>query len=160
MQVIRHNQAAMFALEQLKITTNNKNKNMEKLSSGYRINRAADDAAGLKISEKMRSQISGLNRAAQNIEEGICFIQTGDGALNEVHAMLQRIRQLAVQASNDTNMPEDREAINEEVQQIKREMNRVYRTTEFNKNNIFKAPDHIELEIDGEPNDLDRKSVV
>ena len=155
MQIIRHNKVAMFALEQLKITENNKTKNMEKLSSGYRINRAADDAAGLKISEKMRSQISGLNRAAQNIEEGICFIQTADGALNEVHAMLQRIRELAVQASNDTNMPEDRQAINDEVQQIKREMNRVYRTTEFNKNNIFKAPDHIELEINGEPNDFE-----
>lgn len=155
MMIVQHNMVAMFAQNNLKITNSKQAKNMEKLSSGYRINRSADDAAGLKISEKMRSQIRGLDRAGENIEDGISFIQTGEGALGEVHSMLHRIRVLAVQASNDTNNIEDREAIDQEVQQIKREMNRVYRTTEFNKMNIFKAPDSIEPEIDGEPNDVE-----
>ncbi|MCX4268329.1 MAG: hypothetical protein OSJ62_06650 [Lachnospiraceae bacterium] len=102
MQIIAHNLASMFTNRQLNITTKNKSKAVEKLSSGYRVNRAADDAAGLSISEKMRYQIRGLDRGSKNTEEGISFIQVADGAMQEIHSMIQRIRELSVQASNDT----------------------------------------------------------
>ena len=102
MQIIAHNLASMFTNRQLNITTKNKSKAVEKLSSGYRVNRVADDAAGLSISEKMRYQIRGLDRGSKNTEEGISFIQVADGAMQEIHSMIQRIRELSVQASNDT----------------------------------------------------------
>lgn len=151
MQVVQHNLASMFTQRELKITTGNKQKNTEKLSSGYRVNRGADDAAGLAISEKMRWQIRGLSRAADNIQDGISFIQTGEGALNEVHSMLQRISELAIQSANDTNTPEDREAINKEVQQIKQETQRIFDETMFNDIFIFRAP--YVPNISTEPND-------
>ncbi len=154
MQVVQHNLASMFTQRELKITTGNKQKNTEKLSSGYRVNRGADDAAGLAISEKMRWQIRGLGRAADNIQDGISFIQTGEGALNEIHSMLGRIRELAVQSSNDTNTESDRENIDKEVQQIKKEMNRVYNTTQFNTLYIFRAP-YVPSIDDGELKDYE-----
>lgn len=111
--IIQHNMLADFTSRQHGIIQKNKAAETERLSSGYRINRAADDAAGLSISEKMRGQIRGLLRAEQNVQDGISFIQTGEGALKEVHEMLQRIRELCVQAANDTNTAEDRSCISE-----------------------------------------------
>ena len=122
---------------QLGITTNGLQKSTEKLSSGYKINRAADDAAGLSISEKMRNQIRGLNKASDNAQDGISLVQTAEGALNEVHSMLQRMSELAVQASNDTNQTVDRTALQSEVAQLQTEINRVADTTQFNKQNIL-----------------------
>ena len=124
--MVQHNAEAMFANRELKVTTGLKAKSSERLASGYRINRAADDAAGLSISEKLRWQVRGLDKASTNIQDGISFLQTGEGALNEVHDMLHRIKELSIQASNDTNTDTDRNAINEEVQQIKKEMNRIF----------------------------------
>ncbi len=155
MQVVQHNMASMFVGREIKAITTQQTKTAEKLSSGYRINRSADDAAGLSISEKMRSQIRGLDMASRNIQDGISFVQSAEGALNEVHSMLQRIRELAVQASNDTNTLMDREAIDAEVQQLKKEMNRVYRDAEFNKIPIFSGPVGVEPEIYGYPLDYE-----
>ena len=138
--MVQHNAEAMFANRELKVTTGLKAKSSERLASGYRINRAADDAAGLSISEKLRWQVRGLDKASTNIQDGISFLQTGEGALNEVHDMLNRIKELSIQASNDTNTDTDRNAINEEVQQIKKEMNRIFNDTEFNTIKIFRAP--------------------
>lgn len=135
--VISHNMLAMNADRQLGITGTEVKSSTEKLSSGYRINRAADDAAGLAISEKMRKQIRGLDRAAANIEDGISFVQVADGALSEVHEMLQRINELAVQAANGTNSETDRQYIDDEVQQLKTEMQRVFETTSFNDRKIW-----------------------
>ena len=112
-------------------------KSTEKLSSGYKINRAADDAAGLSISEKMRNQIRGLNKASDNAQDGISLVQTAEGALNEVHSMLQRMNELAVQSSNGTNATQDRTALDNEVQQLKTEIERVGTTTQFNKMDIL-----------------------
>ena len=137
--IIADNMLANGAARQLKIIGNNKKKPTERLSSGYRINRASDDAAGLSISEKMRGQIRGLTRASQNVQDGISLIQTGEGALDEVHSMLQRIRELAVEASNDTYTDDDREAIGKEVENIKDEMTRVFNEAEFNTIQIFRA---------------------
>ena len=137
--IIADNMLANGAARQLKIIGTNKKKPTERLSSGYRINRASDDAAGLSISEKMRGQIRGLTRASQNIQDGISLLQTGEGALGEVHSMLQRIRELAVEASNDTFTDDDREAIDKEVQEIKEEMTRVFNDAEFNTIQIFRA---------------------
>ncbi len=137
--IIAHNMLANNAIRQSDITGKKKTKATERLASGYRINRAADDAAGLSISEKMRGQIRGLTRASQNVQDGISLIQTGEGALNEVHSMLQRIRELAVEASNDTYTDDDREAIDKEVQEIKDEMTRVFNDAEFNTIQIFRA---------------------
>lgn len=137
--IIAHNMLANNAIRQSDITGKKKTKATERLASGYRINRAADDAAGLSISEKMRGQIRGLTRASQNVQDGISLIQTGEGALNEVHSMLQRIRELAVEASNDTYTDDDREAIDKEVQEIKDEMTRVFNEAEFNTIQIFRA---------------------
>lgn len=135
--VVQHNLTAMNTNRQLGITTNGLQKSTEKLSSGYKINRAADDAAGLAISEKMRNQIRGLNKASDNAQDGISLVQTAEGALNEVHSMLQRMSELAVQSANGTNQATDREAIDLEVQQLKSEISRVSETTQFNKMNIL-----------------------
>lgn len=135
--VVQHNLTAANTNRQLGITTNGLQKSTEKLSSGYKINRAADDAAGLSISEKMRNQIRGLNKASDNAQDGISLVQTAEGALNEVHSMLQRMSELAVQASNGTNASQDRTALDNEVQQLKTEINRVGTTTQFNKMDIL-----------------------
>lgn len=135
--VVQHNLTAANTNRQLGITTNGLQKSTEKLSSGYKINRAADDAAGLSISEKMRNQIRGLNKASDNAQDGISLVQTAEGALNEVHSMLQRMSELAVQASNDTNQTVDRAALQSEVAQLQSEINRVADTTQFNKQNIL-----------------------
>lgn len=113
--VVQHNMSAANTNRQLGITTGQLSKSTEKLSSGYRINRAADDAAGLSISEKMRSQIRGLDQASDNAQDGISLIQTAEGALNEIHSMLQRMNELAVKAANDTNQTIDRDAVQDEV---------------------------------------------
>lgn len=130
--IVQHNITAMNSNRQLSITTNAQAKSTEKLSSGYRINRAADDAAGLCISEKMRSQIRGLNQASRNAQDGISMIQTAEGALNEQHAILQRMRELAVQAANGTETDDDREAVQNEIVQLQDELTRISETTEFN----------------------------
>ena len=135
--VVQHNLTAANTNRQLGITTSGLQKSTEKLSSGYKINRAADDAAGLSISEKMRNQIRGLNKASDNAQDGISLVQTAEGALNEVHSMLQRMSELAVQAANGTNATTDRTALNDEVQQLKTEIRRVGSTTQFNKMNIL-----------------------
>lgn len=135
--VVQHNLTAANTNRQLGITTSGLQKSTEKLSSGYKINRAADDAAGLSISEKMRNQIRGLNKASDNAQDGISLVQTAEGALNEVHSMLQRMSELSVQAANGTNDTTDRSSINDEIQQLKTEIGRVGSTTQFNKMNIL-----------------------
>lgn len=130
--VVQHNMSAINANRMLNVTTSVQSKSTEKLSSGYRINRAADDAAGLSISEKLRSQIRGLNQASTNAQDGISLIQTAEGALNEQHAILQRMRELAVQASNGTETDDDREAVQNEIEQLQSELTRISETTEFN----------------------------
>jgi len=130
--VVQHNLTAMNSNRMLNVTTKTQSKSTEKLSSGYKINRAADDAAGLAISEKMRRQIRGLTQASANAQDGISAVQTAEGALNEVHDMLQRMNELAVKASNGTNMSEDRNYINSEVSALKSEIDRVSATTTFN----------------------------
>jgi flagellin len=135
--VVQHNLTAMNSNRQLSVTTSAQAKSAEKLSSGYRINRAGDDAAGLKISEKMRSQIRGLNKASSNAEDGVSLIQTAEGALNEAHSILQRMNELAVQGANDTNETIDRDAINEELDALTEELDRISSTTQFNKQNLL-----------------------
>ena len=130
--VIQHNMQAMNANRMLGGIVSDQSKSTEKLSSGYRINRAADDAAGLSISEKMRGQIRGLNKASTNAQDGISLIQTAEGALNESHSILQRMRELSVQAANGTETDDDREAIQAEVEELKDELTRIAETTEFN----------------------------
>jgi len=130
--IIQHNMTAYNTNRQLGITNGNLAKSSEKLSSGYRINRAGDDAAGLSISEKMRGQIRGLEQASTNAQDGISLIQTAEGALNEIHAILQRQRELTVQAANDTNVDEDRAAIDKEMAQLNNEIDRIAQSTEFN----------------------------
>ena len=138
--VVQHNLTAMNANRQLGITTGAQAKSSEKLSSGYRINRAGDDAAGLKISEKMRSQIRGLDKASDNAQDGISLIQTAEGALNEAHSILQRMNELAVQAANGTNSKEsDRQAIQDEIDQLTTEIDRVAETTKFNEIYLLKG---------------------
>jgi flagellin len=122
---------------QLGVTTSALSKSTEKLSSGYKINRAADDAAGLSISEKMRSQIRGLNKASSNAQDGISLVQTAEGALNEAHSILQRMNELATQAANDTNTTVDRNSIQKEVDQLTSEINRIQSTTQFNTMNLL-----------------------
>ena len=129
---INNNIMALNTHRQLSINNTNTAKSLEKLSSGYRINRAGDDAAGLAISEKMRAQIRGLNMASKNAQDGISLIQTAEGALTEVHAILQRMRELAVQSANDTNVEIDRNEIQKEINQLTSEINRIGNTTEFN----------------------------
>ena len=135
--VVQHNITAMNSNRQLGVTTSGQAKSSEKLSSGYRINRAGDDAAGLKISEKMRSQVRGLNRASDNAQDGISLIQTAEGALNEAHSILQRMNELAVQGANDTNESIDRDAINQELSALTAELDRISQTTQFNKQNLL-----------------------
>ncbi|GKV69406.1 flagellin [Sporosarcina sp. NCCP-2716] len=131
--IINHNIAALNTHRQLGANNTNASKNLEKLSSGLKINKAGDDAAGLAISEKMRGQIRGLDMAAKNSQDGISLIQTAEGALNETHAILQRMRELAVQSANDTNDDgTDRAAIQDEVNQLAKEITRISETTEFN----------------------------
>ncbi|MBU8731779.1 flagellin [Cytobacillus oceanisediminis] len=134
---INHNIAALNTYRQLNSASGAQSKSMEKLSSGLRINRAGDDAAGLAISEKMRSQIKGLDMASKNSQDGISMIQTAEGALNETHSILQRMRELAVQGANDTNVTQDRDAIQEELNELKKEIDRIGDTTEFNKQTLL-----------------------
>ena len=133
--VVQHNMQAANANRQLGITTGAQAKSTEKLSSGYKINRAGDDAAGLTISEKMRSQIRGLNKASDNAQDGISLIQTAEGALNE--AILQRMNELATQAANDTNTTSDRTAIQSEIDALTSEIDRIASTTQFNTQNLL-----------------------
>lgn len=136
---VQHNMAAANTNRQLGITNGQLGKSTEKLSSGYRINRAGDDAAGLSISEKMRGQIRGLEQGSTNAQDGISLIQTAEGALNETHSILQRMRELTVQAANDTNVAVDRTAIKEEVVQLEKEITRIADETEFNKLKLLKG---------------------
>ena len=137
--IVQHNITAMNANRMLGLTTGSLSKSTEKLSSGYRINRAADDAAGLTISEKMRKQIRGLDQASTNAEDGVSAVQTAEGALTEVHSMLQRMNELAVQASNGTNSTSDRQAIQDEISQLNTEIDRVAETTKFNETYLLKG---------------------
>lgn len=134
---INNNVMALNAHRQLGMNQAGAAKSMEKLSSGFRINRAGDDAAGLAISEKMRGQIRGLKQASRNAQDGISLIQTAEGALNETHSILQRMRELAVQASTDTNTTEDREEIQKEINQLAQEINRISEDTEFNTQELL-----------------------
>ncbi|MFA9463523.1 MAG: flagellin [Velocimicrobium sp.] len=142
---INHNMAALVANGHLQNTNNALDSSLEKLSSGYRINKAADDAAGMAISQKMKTQIAGLNQASRNASDGISVIQTAEGALSEVESMLQRARELSVQASNGTNTADDRDAIQEEITQLSDEINRISADTEFNTKSLING-------------DVDRKS--
>lgn len=135
--VIQHNMAAMNSSRQLGITTDKQQKSTEKLSSGYRINRAADDAAGLAISEKMRGQIRGLTQASTNSEDAISLIQTAEGALQETQNVIHRMRELAVQAANDTNTDDDRTQIQKEIKQLTNEVDRIATSTEFNTRKLL-----------------------
>lgn len=131
--IVQHNMTALNANRQLSVTNTNLARSTEKLSSGYRINRASDDAAGLAISEKMRGQIRGLKQASTNAQDGQSLIQTAEGAMNEIHSVLQRMRELTVQAKNDTYKKEDREKIQTEVKQLQCEITRIANQTEFNQ---------------------------
>ena len=135
--VVQHNLQAANTNRQLGITTSAQAKSTEKLSSGYKINRAADDAAGLSISEKLRSQIRGLNKASSNAQDGVSLVQTAEGALNETHSILQRMNELATQAANGTNTSVDRSAIRAELDQLTSEINRIQSTTQFNTMNLL-----------------------
>lgn len=135
--IINHNMNAMNAHRMMSGNTQSAGKSMEKLSSGLRINRAGDDAAGLAISEKMRGQIRGLDQASRNSQDSISMIQTAEGALNETHSILQRMRELAVQSSNDTNNDADRKSIQDEVNQLANEIDRIGNTTEFNTKKLL-----------------------
>ena len=137
--VVQHNMQAMNANRMLNVTTTQQSKATEKLSSGYKINRAADDAAGLSISEKMRKQIRGLDQASTNAQDGISAVQTAEGALTEVHSMLQRMNELATQAANGTNSESDRSSIQDEIDQLTTEIDRVAETTKFNETYLLKG---------------------
>ncbi|KON12958.1 flagellin [Clostridium botulinum] len=135
--IINHNMNAMNAHRNMSANTVQSGKSMEKLSSGLRINRAGDDAAGLAISEKMRGQIRGLDQASRNSQDSISLIQTAEGALTETHSILQRMRELAVQGTNDTNVTADREAIKTEITELNNEINRISQQTEFNTQKLL-----------------------
>lgn len=135
--IVQHNMTALNANRQLGITNTNLSKSTEKLSSGYRINRASDDAAGLSISETMRGQIRGLKQASTNAQDGQSLIQTAEGAMNEIHSVLQRMRELTVQAKNDTYLQENRAKIKTEVDQLQSEITRIATQTQFNKMNLL-----------------------
>ena len=137
--VVQHNMQAMNANRMLNVTTTQQSKATEKLSSGYKINRAADDAAGLSISEKMRKQIKGLDQASTNAQDGISAVQTAEGALTEVHSMLQRMNELATQAANGTNSESDRSSIQDEIDQLTTGIDRVAETTKFNETYLLKG---------------------
>ena len=149
--VVKHNLTAMNSNRMLGITTSSQAKSTERLSSGYKINRAADDAAGLAISEKMRRQIRGLTQASANAQDGISMVQTAEGALNEVHDMLQRINELAVKGENGTLTTSDRSYINSEVQQLMSEIDRVASTTTFNEKNLLTGScSNVDLQVGAE----------
>lgn len=152
--IITHNLTAMNAQRQYKVNIDSQKKTTEKLSSGYRINRAADDAAGLTISEKMRSMIRGLNQGSYNTQDGISWVQVADGAMNEIHDMVHRLKELAVKSANGTNTDADRAAINQEAQAIIDEINKIDRTTEFNTKNVF-LRGNVALDVDQDPGDLE-----
>ncbi len=144
--VVQHNMTAYNANRMLGMTTKKQSKTTEKLSSGYKINRAADDAAGLSISEKMRKQIKGLDRASNNAQDGISSVQTAEGAMTEIHSMLQRMNELVVQAANGTNAPSDRDAIQSEIEQLSTEIDRVSETTKFNETYLLNGGTGTKLE--------------
>ena len=150
--VVQHNLTAMNSSRMLNITTDSQAKSTEKLSSGYKINRAADDAAGLAISEKMRRQIRGLTQASANAQDGISCVQTAEGALAEVHDMLQRMTELAVKAANGTQTSADRGYINQEVQALVSEIDRVASTTTFNEQNLLNGKFDVKLQVGAEAN--------
>ncbi len=151
--VVKHNLTAMNSNRMLGITTASQAKSTERLSSGYKINRAADDAAGLAISEKMRRQVRGLTQASANAQDGISMVQTAEGALNEVHDMLQRINELAVKGENGTLTTSDRSYIDSEVQQLMSEINRVASTTTFNEKNLLTGScSNVDLQVGAETN--------
>jgi len=135
--IVQHNMTALNANRQLGVSNSSLAKSTEKLSSGYRINRAGDDAAGLSISEKMRGQIRGLNQASTNAQDGVSLIQTAEGAMNEIHSVLQRMRELTVQAANDTNVAADRDAISKEQEALTAEITRIAGETEFNTQKLL-----------------------
>jgi len=135
--IVQHNMTALNANRQLGVSNSSLAKSTEKLSSGYRINRAGDDAAGLSISEKMRGQIRGLNQASTNAQDGVSLIQTAEGAMNEIHSVLQRMRELTVQAANDTNVTADRDAIAKEQEALTEEITRIASQTEFNTQKLL-----------------------
>ncbi|MBN6186957.1 flagellin [Aneurinibacillus sp. BA2021] len=145
--IINHNLGAMNAHRQMSINTANQAKSTEKLSSGLRINRAGDDAAGLAISEKMRGQIRGLDQASRNAQDGISLIQTAEGGLNETHSILQRMRELAVQSASDTNVDADRSALNDEFQQLISEIDRIGNNTQFNTQDILKTDQKLSIQV-------------
>ena len=155
--IVQHNLTAMNSNRMLGLTSSAQAKSTEKLSSGYKINRAADDAAGLAISEKMRRQIRGLTQASENASDGISCVQTAEGALAEVHDMLQRMNELAVQAANGTNMTADRSYLQSEVKQLQAEINRVAESVTFNEQKLldgtFETGDGIVLQVGSEGND-------
>ena len=149
--VVQHNLTAMNSNRMLGITTASQAKSTEKLSSGYKVNRAADDAAGLAISEKMRRQVRGLTQAAANAQDGVSMVQTAEGALNEVHDMLQRINELAVKGENGTLTSSDRSYINSEVKQLMSEIDRVASTTTFNEKNLLTGScSNVDLQVGAE----------
>lgn len=153
MQVLASNILSQFTNRQLKINEKKQEKSMEKLSSGYQINRAADDAANLCISEKLRSRIRGLKRGANNVQEGISWLQVADGAMSEASDVMHRVKELAVQAANGTNTESDRKAITDEMQQLRQELNRINNTTEFNTDPVFMEY-FGKLDIEGEVDDI------
>ena len=159
--VVQHNLTAMNSNRMLGLTTATQAKSTEKLSSGYQINRAADDAAGLAISEKMRRQVRGLTQASKNAQDGISMVQTAEGALNEVHDMLQRMNELAVKAANGSNQEEDRGYIQEEVNNLVSEINRVAQTTTFNERNLLNGDleDGVDLQVGAESDEGNQISV-
>ena len=149
--VVQHNLTAMNSNRMLNLTTSSQAKSTEKLSSGYKINRAADDAAGLAISEKMRRQMRGLTQASANAQDGISCVQTAEGALAEVHDMLQRMNELAVKAANGTNTTSDREYINSEVSALQTEISRVATTTTFNEKSLLNGEfNQVKLQVGAE----------
>lgn len=159
--VVQHNLTAMNSNRMLGVTTKSQAKSTEKLSSGYKINRAADDAAGLSISEKMRRQVRGLTQAAANAQDGISAVQTAEGALTEVHDMLQRMNELAVKAANGTNQSEDQSYIQSEVNALINEIDRVAGTTTFNEKNLLGGTfSNVQLQVGAENNATDRISVT
>jgi len=150
--VVQHNMTAMNSNRMLGLTASAQAKSTEKLSSGYKVNRAADDAAGLAISEKMRRQVRGLTQATANAQDGISMVQTAEGALNEVHDMLQRINELAVKGENGTLTASDRTYINSEVKQLMSEIDRVASTTTFNERNLLTGSGSASLQVGAEAN--------
>ncbi|MBE5889101.1 MAG: hypothetical protein E7283_09825 [Lachnospiraceae bacterium] len=158
--VVQHNLTAMNSNRMLGITTGQQAKSSEKLSSGYKINRAADDAAGLSISEKMRKQINGLDRASTNAEDGVSAVQTAEGALTEVHSMLQRMNELAVQAANGTNSEDDRQAIQDEIDQLITEIDRVAETTKFNETYLLQGGSGAAVDMTLEAHDAGIKGTL